>query len=363
MLRGAQAAPTATKFGIYYAVWHCPAAQGNSDGRPIYDIAKILRGQGSWGPVPEFHWWSKPAAGYYCLATNDALLRQHAKMLRDAGIDFIYVDSTNWSYADNRDKLDSSASVLAPFNELLKVWNTVPNAPKVVPWAPLTANGNMLQFLLRRLAAYPKLEFFYRGKPLALVVDNDSFPVDQAKFSQLSATYTLRRMWAFLSPNPTDSWTFMQPCAAGFKESNGTQTCNQNYAVLNGASEEIPIIGAYQDTYISDRATATPRFHGKTFVKQFETLSNNSATPIALIYGWNEWIAQRFCFNAAGETADNPRQCSSDRFSDGAKIFVDEYAEEYSKDIEPLAGPPGSYYYQLMKTCIALYRQGIKCHD
>jgi hypothetical protein len=155
----------------------------------------------------------------------------------------------------------------------------------------------------------------------------------------------------------------MQPCAAGFKESNGTQTCNQNYAVLNGASEEIPIIGAYQDTYISDRATATPRFHGKTFVKQFETLSNNSATPIALIYGWNEWIAQRFCFNAAGETADNPRQCSSDRFSDGAKIFVDEYAEEYSKDIEPLAGPPGSYYYQLMKTCIALYRQGIKCHD
>ncbi len=47
-----------------------------------------------------------------------------AMMLRDAGLDFVYVDSTNWPYADNRDKSDSSASVIAPFNELLKVWNT-----------------------------------------------------------------------------------------------------------------------------------------------------------------------------------------------------------------------------------------------
>src|ERR1700728_1349046 len=106
MLQGAQATPAETKFAIYYAVWHCPAAQGNRDGRRVYDIAKILQGQGPWGPVPEFHWWSKPAAGYYCLATNDALLRQHAQMLRDAGIDFVYVDSTNWPYADNRDTLD-----------------------------------------------------------------------------------------------------------------------------------------------------------------------------------------------------------------------------------------------------------------
>jgi hypothetical protein len=257
--------------------------------------------------------------------------------------------------------LDSSASVLAPFNELLKVWNTVPDAPKVAPWAPLTTQANMLQYLLRLLDAYPKLKFFYRDKPLALVADNDTFPVDPIKLERLSSAYTVRKMWAFFSPNPTDRWTFMQPCAAGFRESGGTQTCNQNYAVLNGSSEEIPIIGAYQETHISDKATATPRFHGKTFTGQFETLSNHPDTPIALIYGWNEWIAQRFCLNAGGETVGAPELCSTDRFSDGSKIFVDEYSEEYSKDIEPLAGPPGSYYYQLMKTCIALYRQGIKC--
>jgi hypothetical protein len=359
----AQAASAGTKFGIYYAVWHCPAATGNPDGRPIYDIAKILSGQGSWGPVPDFHWWSKPAAGYYCLAKNDALLKQHAMLLRDAGIDFIYVDSTNWQYVDNRDNLDSASAVITPFNELLKVWNGIPGAPKVVPWAPLTTFGNLLEYLLRRLESYPNLKFYYQGKPLALVVNNDSFPVNPTKFQQLSATYTVRKMWAFVPPDPPGTWSYMEACVPGFKASNGTKTCKQNYAVRDGTVEEVPIIGAYQDTYISKAATATPRFHGRTFAKQFETLSNHPSAPIALIYGWNEWMAQRFCFNAAGDEASDSKQCSTDQFPDHSKVFVDEYSEEYSKDIEPMAGPPGDYYYRLMKACIELYHKGGTCDE
>jgi hypothetical protein len=359
----ASAASPATKFGIYYAVWQCPVAPGNPDGRPVYDISKILLGQGSWGPVPEFHWWGKPAAGYYCLARNDAVLEQHAALLRDAGIDFIYVDASNWPYADDRDTLDSAAAVEAPFNELLKVWNRIPNAPKVVPWAPLTKDGTMLQYLLRRLDSYPNLKFDYQGKPLALVVENDTLSVDAAKYTQLSATYTLRRMWAFFPRNFTDRWSFMQACGDGFKASQGNEPCRQKYAVRDGRVEEIPIIGAYQDTYMSDKATAIPRFHGRTFIQQFATLSEHPAAPIALIYGWNEWIAQRFCFNSAGEHADNSKQCATDQFADHSRVFVDEYAGEYSKDIEPVAGPPGDYYYRLMKTCIELYRKGEKCDE
>ncbi len=284
-------------------------------------------------------------------------------LLRDAGIDFIYIDSSNWPYADNRDNLDSAAAVIAPFNELLKVWNEIPNAPKVVAWAPLTRDGTMLEYLLARLDLYPNLKFEYQGKPLALAVDNDSFPVDPAKSTLLSRSYTLRTMWAFFPRNPTDDWTFMQACVPAFKASSGTEACNQNYAMHDGAIEEVPIIGAYQDTYISDKTSATPRFKGKTFAKQFETLSGHPGAPIALIYGWNEWIAQRFCFNAAGQNTGNSKQCSTDQFPDHSKIFVDEYAEEYSKDIEPVAGAPGEHYYQLMKACIQLYRQGSKCTE
>jgi hypothetical protein len=284
-------------------------------------------------------------------------------MLRDAGIDFIYVDSSNWQFTDNRDQLDSAAAVIAPFNELLKVWNDVPNAPKVVPWAPLTAHGNMLQYLLSRLDTYPNLKFYYRGKPLALAVENDLFPVDRAKLAQLSVAFTVRKMWAFFLQNPSDSWTFMQACSSGFNASRGTGRCQQNYAVHDGSVEEVPIVGAYQNTYISQTTTATPRFHGKTFTKQFATLSSHPGAPIALIYSWNEWIAQRFCFNSAGQSTSDSKQCFTDHFPDGSKVFVDEYAEEYSKDIEPLAGPPGEHYFELMKACVELYRQGAKCDE
>jgi hypothetical protein len=356
-----EGAPPQTRFGIYYAVWHCPVAPGNPDGRPVYDISRILQGRGVWGPVPEFHWWGQPLAGYYCLAKDDAVLKQHAILLRDAGIAFIYVDSSNWPYADNRDKLDSASAVAAPFRELLKVWSQVPNAPKIVPWAPLTTDSNMLQYLLRQLDSYPNLKFVYQGKPLALVVDNDTLAVDTARFTAVAATHTLRKMWALYPENPRDRWSFMQACGPGFKASLGTEECRQKYAVRNGSVEEVPIAGAYQETYMSDQATATPRLQGRTFVKQFETLSNHPSTAVALIYGWNEWIAQRFCFNASGENSSDSKHCASDQFPDHSRIFVDEYSSEYSKDIEPVAGPLRDYYYRLMKACIALYLEGAKC--
>ena len=40
------------------------------------------------------------------------------------------------------------------------------------------------------------LQFVYDGKPLILVTENDSYPVDVARWNELSANYTLRKMWA-----------------------------------------------------------------------------------------------------------------------------------------------------------------------
>src|SRR4051812_6441656 len=39
-----------TIFGIMYSTWHCPQAQDNLAGTPIFDIAKILSGQQPYGP-------------------------------------------------------------------------------------------------------------------------------------------------------------------------------------------------------------------------------------------------------------------------------------------------------------------------
>jgi hypothetical protein len=75
---------------------------------------------------------------------------------------------------------------------------------------------------------------------------------------------------------------------------------------------------------------------GYNFAEQFERALE--ADPRALfITGWNEWIAGRFAeFNGVRQPV----------------MFVDEYNQEFSRDVEPMAPGAGShgddYYYQLV---------------
>jgi hypothetical protein len=72
---------------------------------------------------------------------------------------------------------------------------------------------------------------------------------------------------------------------------------------------------------------------GLNFAEQFERALKEDPKLI-FITGWNEWIAQRF-----GEFA-------------GAKspvVFVDQFDEEHSRDIEPMrSGHGDAYYYQMV---------------
>src|SRR5258706_4364667 len=174
----------------------------------------------------------------------------------------------------------------------------------------------------------------YLGKPLVLIVDNAWFPVDQGRFDALAPSYTLRKMWG-LNVNLESTWSVLQRCLPGFLESSATQPCHQSVSQRNGQPEQLSVGLAYQETYISDKRTAVPKFSGKTFLRQFATLFDYPGLPIVTIAGWNEWIAQRFCLDAGGNPPDDPSQCVTDQFPDGSRIFVDEYAHEYNRDVEP----------------------------
>ncbi len=351
------ASPPQTRFGILYTGWHCLVLQRQP---APYNIAEAIAGRRPWGPVPEFHFWSEPRAGYYCLADRPDVLRQHAEMLRDAGIDFVVFDATNNEYTDKRTP-DSLRGVVEPFNKLVEVWNAVPNAPKVVPWAPLTQGGDMLEWMLVQLSAVPRLQFSYEGKPLALVTENETFTTDQGKVSKLERSYTIRRMWSRISR--PEYWSFMSQCRKGFRESGGRNACNQPLTTRNGIPEEISIATAYQETYMSLKTTAIPKFYGRTFVRQFQRLSNSPRTPIALISGWNEWMAQRLCVDHSGRPEVRNCSLANDHWADGNKIFVDQYDYEYSRDIEPSKDWPGDFYYRLMAHCISSFRKNQACSE
>ena len=84
--------------GIFYFLWHGAHIQGGP-----FDVTKILAADPNamqkpdsplWGPLHAPHHWGESLFGYYL--TDDAwVLRKHAQMLADAGVDMIVFDVTN----------------------------------------------------------------------------------------------------------------------------------------------------------------------------------------------------------------------------------------------------------------------------
>ncbi len=343
--------PNATRFGIFYHTWHCPAAHAN----PVHDLSEVQAGRQSYHPDHHtFYWWDQPQAGYYCLTQNDALLRQHAEQIRDAGINFVFLDVTNHAYVGAGSD-DTPGMILEPLDRLLAVWSTVPNAPRVVAWVPVEQPGQdasrfTVDAIHARMQNHPEMQFIYRGKPLLLVTENPDHPVNAARVAQLAADYTVRHMWAHVPQQPffrPELWSFMNMCQAN---PTSTEPCQQYSATLNGAIEQITVTTAYQMDYMSVPG-AVPKHHGRTFRKQFETALNNPQAPIVTITGWNEWIVQRQpCGIASCDCATYPQGC-----------FLDAWDVEHSRDIEPGQNAAGDFYYRLLVDCIALFRQGARC--
>lgn len=341
-----------TRIGIFYSLWHCPFAADDPADHSVHDISEVTAGRQAWGPLLAFHWWDEPTSGYYCLARNDALLAQHATLLRDAGIEFIFFDATNHAYVDARSDR-TRQMILDPLDRLLAVWSDVPDAPKVVPWLPVIAAGtdadaNTVDAVVLRLDAHPQLTFEYQGKPLILVTENESFTSSEAKLAALAERFTIRRMWAH-EPDGSERWSFLEACDADPVLTD--EPCRQRIAPHEGELEQVSITMAYQLTYMSVPDYAVPKHGGLTFRRQFQTLLDNPLVPIATITGWNEWIAQRQpCGHPACPCSAYPAGC-----------FIDQWDMEYSRDIEPGANVMGDYYYRLMAACISLFRSGARC--
>lgn len=87
--------------------------------------------------------------------------------------------------------------------------------------------------------------------------------------------------------------------------------------------------------------TAHGRDNGNFFYTQWKEAFRVHPKVVTITW-WNEWTAQRFIVD--GETA-----------------FVDNYNQEYSRDIEPMEGGHGDLYYQWMKQYIAAYKAGESC--
>jgi len=344
-----------TKFGIFYSLWHGLALN------PVRDVSKIQAGLGDWGPITSYHWWGEPQLGYYNLSTSPDILKKHAEQLYEAGIDFVFLDLTNWKEDESSQPGSTYKAVQEPLLKLLEVWSTIPTAPKIVPWIKLPGGKSspLFNWYTELLDSnYPQMRFIYEGKPLILGSYGSNQP-DPEFINAINSKYTYRSMWAFTGSGPF--WSYLQRCQndTAFKQSEGQETCNQPVVLKNGQAEQVSVTTAYHKYFISDNRDNVPKFNGRTFRRQFETVFNNVGVPIVTITGWNEWIAQRFCLAADGSRATS--NCASETFPDSSRVFVDLYDIDRNRDIEPAKNVKENYYYELMKSCISLYKSGKNC--
>jgi hypothetical protein len=152
--------------GVFYFLWHGPHVNGGP-----YNVSEILRRDPDamrkptsppWGPMGAMHHWGESQFGYY-LADDPYVLRRHAQMLADAGVDFIVFDVTN------------QATYKHYYMALLKVFAAVRAAggrtPQVVFLTPFWDPRRVVAELyadLYKPGLYPELWFRWDGKPLIL---------------------------------------------------------------------------------------------------------------------------------------------------------------------------------------------------
>lgn len=164
---------TDKKVGLFYWTWH---TDNLADFSPVLNITEILdqypeaerdaahpAWQGIEGGV---FWWDEPLFGYY-RTTDEWVLRKHAEMLADAGVDVVFFDCTNGSFTWK-----------SSYTKLLEVWSQAredgvqtPQIAFLLPFGPTDGAMSSLNELyddLYQPGLYKDLWFLWQEKPLIM---------------------------------------------------------------------------------------------------------------------------------------------------------------------------------------------------
>jgi hypothetical protein len=315
--------------GIFYFTW-----LGQHD-RTVFDISRILAANPTdpqWGPAGRFHFWGEPLFGYYQSA-DEFVIAKHAQMLTDAGVDVIILDVTNASTYAN------------VYMTICKVYDNIRKTGQRTPQLCFIANSAHAktvhklydEFYSKRL--YPDLWFRWNGKPLILTPDEGLRP-------EVREFFTIRRSWAWSKGQKwfgdgRDKWTWLDhyPQQPGWHtkptEPEEISVCVAEHPVANiGRS-----FHEHKEPPPADRATD----RGLYFAEQWRRALDVNP-QFVFVTGWNEWVAQRF----VAKGANGPHMLGRPT-APGDTFFVDQYNQEFSRDIEPMTGGHGdNYYYQMV---------------
>lgn len=297
-----------------------------------YDITKLLKenpDNPKYGPENAFHYWSEPYFGYY-LADDEWVIRKHAQMLSDAGVDVIIFDVTN-------------AAIYQP--QILKIAETFTHLRQQGISTPAisfiinsnsaeTANRLFNQFYNKGL--YSSLWFYWKGKPLLLCNP-------KGLSAEITDFFTLRQSWAWTKDqewfaNGKDKWAWLDHTPQGYGWHEDPAKPEQLPVCI--AQHPISNIGR---SFHDGKEPAPQHLQSKEglYFKEQWKHALEVDPEFIFITGWNEWVAMRFTNGAAGDMMGKT-------IKKGDSFFVDLYNQEYSRDAEPENGELADHYYWQM---------------
>jgi len=326
--------------GIFYFLW----AGSHGTENAVYDISKILaespRAAQSntsppWGPLHSFHFWGEPMYGYY-RADDPWVLRRHATLLSDAGVDFLIFDTTNAVIYD------------AMFLKLCEVFDEQRKAGERVPGVVFMTNTNAgetaqrIYETLYKPGLYPELWFRWKGKPL-MICDPEEATED------VKAFFTLRKAhWPFKMIDTHNAWhweaVYPQPYSYDEDPARPEQldvSVGQNLAQDYGPrgvemmSSDLARGRSFHGKAMDDRPEAWK--YGFNFEEQWQRAFELDP-EVVFVTGWNEWMAT---------------QLNADP---GPVVFCDQYNLEFSRDVEMMKGGYGDNYYIQMAANIRRFK-------
>ena len=353
--------PNAHLVGMFYFLWRDREQDSISLISPSDHYAAYLEGgveklmevmqEGGEGHP---HYWAEPYFGYY--SSNDEwVLRRHAYMLAEAGVDFVYFDITN----NNIHEVSHKA--------LLKVWEEVRGEGYAVPKIVFLCGAYDAEFAelwqsVYEPGLYEDLWLYWEGKPLLLLTDDVRMTEEQRSF------FTIRYSWAigasdwYSNRKGLNCWAWsgnVQSKGYGDSKNDFEQmyaTCGFWATNMFGFQAGRSCVGTKKPEYEGNwdfgyAIMETKSGLGLAFDRQFEKVFKNDPS-VLMLTGWNEWIAGRWSGAGAGaagvgQILAGEYHVSGDPSSPYTTYFVDQFNPEYSRDLEPMKGGFGdNYLYQ-----------------
>ncbi len=342
--------------GIFYFMWM------NSFGG-VYDATKIINEYGvdalineesEISPVFNPHYWAEPLFGYY--ASNDKwVIRRHAQLLAEAGVDYIVFDTTN-AVTYNHVWMQ----IFSIFEELYEAGIDVPKITFYTHFKSMETVKTLYDDIYRN-GRFESVWYKKNGKPMIIAYNSPEDDIEATnedgykppKFtSKILETFEFRRPfwpdetlkrgqkdtfpWIDWGKNQTlhgkdtgDSVMTVSPAAhttppfsisLGDPDNYREKNRGRGYNIETGKNE-------------SDKIDS-----GLYFDSQWDYAIKTDPENI-FVTGWNEWVAWKY---------DN---------GTGSKYqFVDNLNMEYSRDIEPMRGGFGDNFYMQMIQNIRKYK-------